>query len=100
MSKCLWSQCVRNRFEEPHTANLCEIGGEITLDPHIPLSQQNNATITWFEGEGSSPTQLSAGNFTQVIKPATNIILCVLMILIMLAINRKYCCYWRMLIYN
>ena len=64
-------------FEEPDTVNLCEIGGEITLDPHIPLSQQNNATITWFEGEGSSPTQLSAGNFTQVINSPGHYSVCV-----------------------
>ena len=54
-------------FNKPDTVNLCEIGGQIELDPNIPAGQESNATITWFEGQGTNPTQIDAAVFTKTI---------------------------------
>ena len=54
-------------FERPDTINLCDVGGEILLDPNIPAGQENNVTITWFEGAGNNPTQIDAGVLTKTI---------------------------------
>ncbi len=54
-------------LNEPDTVNLCEIGGEITLNPNIPSGQENNATIRWYKGEGNNPSEISEGNLNQVV---------------------------------
>ncbi|MFT4900189.1 MAG: hypothetical protein ACI9U0_001990, partial [Flavobacteriales bacterium] len=64
-------------LEEPDTINLCELGGDVLLDPHVPSGQQNNATITWYEGDGDNPTQIDAGVFTKTISSPGYYTVCV-----------------------
>jgi len=64
-------------FDEPDTVNLCDIGGDVLLDPNVPGGQQNNATITWYEGEGDNPTQIDAGVFTKTISSPGYYTVCV-----------------------
>ena len=64
-------------LEKPDTINLCELGGDVLLDPHVPLGQQNNATITWYEGDGDNPTQIDAGVFTKTINSPGYYTVCV-----------------------
>ena len=54
-------------FNLMDTINLCETGGEIELNPHIPLGEESNASVTWYIGQGNDATLIDSGSFSKTI---------------------------------
>ena len=55
-------------FQLPDTINLCtQSGSNITLDPHVSVGQQGNASIYWFSGTANPQTQTNTGVWSKTV---------------------------------
>ncbi|MFZ9847407.1 MAG: hypothetical protein ACO3EE_04580, partial [Flavobacteriales bacterium] len=55
-------------FQLPDTINLCtQSGTNITLDPHVSVGQQSNASVFWFSGTGNPQTQTNTGVWSKTV---------------------------------
>ena len=52
-------------FGLPDTINFCELGGDILLDPQVPVGQRANATVAWYEGDSDPQTEIDNGVWTK-----------------------------------